>query len=75
MPCLPAKWTEFKIHYRYRDTFYHITVRNHGADTSVGRLVLDGAELLDDLIPLVDDGQDHQVEIEMLPSEIAVYQD
>ena len=26
-PCLPADWSSFKIHYRYRETFYHITVR------------------------------------------------
>ena len=26
-PCLPVEWNEFKIHYRYRETVYHITVR------------------------------------------------
>ncbi len=25
-PCLPAEWNECKIHYRYRETVYHITV-------------------------------------------------
>ena len=30
-PCLPAEWTSFKIHYRYRETFYHITIRNGGS--------------------------------------------
>src|SRR5690606_26340709 len=44
-PCLPASWTEFKIHYRYRETFYHITIRNHAGGTTVVRLVLDGVEL------------------------------
>jgi cyclic beta-1,2-glucan synthetase len=26
-PCLPAHWKEFKMHYRYRETVYHIVVR------------------------------------------------
>ena len=25
-PCLPADWKEFKLHYRYRETVYHIAV-------------------------------------------------
>ena len=25
-PCLPVDWTSFKLHYRYRETVYHITV-------------------------------------------------
>jgi cyclic beta-1,2-glucan synthetase len=64
-PCLPANWTEFKIHYRYRETFYHITIRNHAAGTTVVRLVLDGAELSDDFVTLIDDRQDHEIEVEM----------
>ncbi len=29
-PCLPDEWPSFKLHYRYRDTFYHVTVKNNG---------------------------------------------
>ena len=25
-PCLPLEWESFKMHYRYRETVYHITV-------------------------------------------------
>ena len=25
-PCFPANWQEFKVHYRYRETVYHIVV-------------------------------------------------
>lgn len=64
-PCLPAEWTKFKIHYRYRETFYHISIQNHGADTTVCQMTLDGTELLDDFITLIDDRQDHEVEIVM----------
>ena len=25
-PCVPAHWQSYKVHYRYRDTVYHITI-------------------------------------------------
>ena len=69
-PCLPAHWTEFKIHYRYRETFYHITIHNHAAGGTVARLVLDGAEISEDFVTLVDDRQDHEVIVELNPGEL-----
>jgi cellobiose phosphorylase len=73
-PCLPVEWTKVQIHYRYRETFYHITIRNQAAGGTVGRLVLDGTELSDDCVTLVDDQQDHEVEVELRPSEIPTQQ-
>jgi cyclic beta-1,2-glucan synthetase len=73
-PCLPTDWTRFKIHYRYRATFYHITIDNHGPDSTVRRVTLDGADSVDDFITLVDDGREHQVTVEMHPIEVAVGQ-
>ena len=26
-PCIPGHWESYKIHYRFRETFYHITVK------------------------------------------------
>ena len=70
-PCLPAAWSKFQIHYRYRETCYHITIHNHGGGAAVGHIALDGVELSDDFITLVDDGRDHEIDIELRPSEIA----
>jgi cellobiose phosphorylase len=64
-PRVPAKWAEYKMHYRYRETFYHIAVRNRGGGT-VGRVLLDGVEQPDKAVPLVDDRQHHQVEIDLI---------
>jgi cyclic beta-1,2-glucan synthetase len=64
-PCLPAAWERFQIHYRYRDTFYHITVHNSAARPTVRRLLMDGTEVFDNFITLVDDRRDHKVEVEM----------
>jgi cellobiose phosphorylase len=66
-PRLPAAWTQFKLHYRYRETFYHITIHNHGPATIVCRITIDGNELADDFITLIDDHQPHEVHIEMRP--------
>jgi len=62
-PCLPADWKAFKVHYRYRETVYHISVlqtRGGNGETSV---TVDGVERPDRAIPLVDDRQEHSVEV------------
>ena len=69
-PCLPTHWNTFQIHYRYRETFYHITIHNHGSGSTACCLTLDGTELPDDFITLVDDGRDHEIEVDMRPAEI-----
>jgi cellobiose phosphorylase len=71
-PCLPADWTVFQMHYRFRETFYHITIHSEGAGATVSRLTIDGNESADDFITLVDDRRDHEIAIEMTIAEIAV---
>jgi cellobiose phosphorylase len=62
-PVLPDSWKSFKIHYRYRETVYHITIRSGGQ--TVTRVVLDGEERTDKTILLVDDRQEHNVDVDM----------
>ncbi len=65
-PCLPADWASFKIHYRYRETIYHITIQLTGhTGSEVKRVILDGAEQPDQWLPLIDDRNDHHVEVEI----------
>jgi cyclic beta-1,2-glucan synthetase len=47
-PCLPAHWPGFKLHYRYRETVYHISVVQDGE----AGLSVDGVELEGRVIPL-----------------------
>ncbi len=62
-PCLPADWETFKLHYRYRETVYHIIVlQTHAADNKT-RVTVDGVEQRDEAVPLVDDRLEHAVEI------------
>ena len=77
-PRIPRAWPAFDIHYRYRQTLYHIHVTNlagadggePGADApsslrSVTRVVCDGVEQPDRTIPLWDDGKERWVEVEL----------
>jgi cellobiose phosphorylase len=65
-PRLPESWTTYKIHYRYRQTVYHITIARLAADSAdVNRLTLDGQEIPGTTLPLLDDHQEHFVEMKV----------
>jgi cellobiose phosphorylase len=63
VPCLPADWESFKVHYRYRETIYHITIQQMSAGSGETSVTVDGVEQPDDTIPLIDDQQEHLVEV------------
>jgi cellobiose phosphorylase len=63
-PCLPAEWDAFTVHYRYRETIYHITVRQT-RDNSGASVIVDGVEQSDKTISLVDDRLKHAVEVKI----------
>ncbi len=63
-PRMPKSWPSYKIHYRYRQTVYHITITRVDADTAeANQLWLDGEVLAAETVPLVDDGREHFVEM------------
>jgi cellobiose phosphorylase len=62
-PCLPADWPGYTLHYRYRETAYHINVRQ--GPGALAALTVDGVLLGEGSIPLVDDRKDHQVELSL----------
>ncbi|HXA14917.1 MAG TPA: glycosyl hydrolase family 65 protein, partial [Opitutaceae bacterium] len=65
-PRLPKSWPAFKIHYRYRQTVYHITITRLAADSADTNLLsLDGQEISGATIPLRDDRQEHAVEMKI----------
>jgi cyclic beta-1,2-glucan synthetase len=62
-PCLPPDWETFKLHYRFRETVYHITVvQTHAADNKTG-VTVDGVEQQDKAVSLVDDRLEHAVDV------------
>ncbi|MDD5132535.1 MAG: glucoamylase family protein [bacterium] len=60
-PCLPEDWSSFKLHYRYRETFYHITFQKSGIEDKVASVAVDRTEQPDKSIPLIDDRVEHSV--------------
>jgi cyclic beta-1,2-glucan synthetase len=63
-PRLPKKWPSLKIHYRFYDTVYHITINQRFDGTTVRRLALDGQELDRETLPLENDRREHFVELD-----------
>jgi cyclic beta-1,2-glucan synthetase len=61
-PCLPAAWDSFIVHYRYRETIYHITVLQAAGGSGAG-VTVDGVLLSGGTIALVDDRREHAVEV------------
>ncbi len=64
-PCLPADWKGFTLHYRYRETVYHITVLQTRDGNGEMSVTVDGVDRHDKVIPLVDDRQEHSVEVKI----------
>jgi cellobiose phosphorylase len=63
VPCLPADWKRFTVHYRYRETLYHIIVVQRSTGNGKTSVTVDGVVQDDEAIPLVDDHQEHSVEV------------
>lgn len=66
--CIPKEWDQFKLQYRYKTSSYNITVKNpHHLSRGVSSITLDGTLLPSPLIHLIDDGQNHIVDIIISP--------
>ena len=62
-PCIPAHWKSYKIHYRYRETIFHITVTQTREVDEM--LTVDGIKRHDLVIPLIDDRREHEVDLQI----------
>ncbi len=65
-PRMPAAWTTYKVHYRYRQTLYHITLTRIAADSAETSLLsVDGQPVPGTAFPLLDDRLEHEVEFKV----------
>jgi cellobiose phosphorylase len=62
-PRVPASWSRFKVHYRYYQTFYHLSFTQSPTHQGPVRMTLDGRPLQDDALKLVNDQREHSVEV------------
>ena len=45
-PCIPRDWKEYQIQYKWKDSIYHINVKNpNGKNRGVEKVILDGNEV------------------------------
>jgi cellobiose phosphorylase len=66
LPRLPTGWPGFRMRYRFGKTTWRIQVRIGEA----ARTQVDGIDKPDGVIPLIDDGIDHQVLVEVLRPQV-----
>ena len=63
-PCMPEDWETYSLSYRYLNTVYRVVVVRTSLEGAPGiRTSLDGVELENGRIPLVDDQREHLVEV------------
>jgi cellobiose phosphorylase len=66
VPCIPREWKSFRIHYRYHDTPYDITVLQTLASEGHG-VSVDGVAASGPVIAMVNDHRKHTVEVRIPP--------
>ena len=65
-PCFPTDWSHYKLHYRYQDTMYHITILQSGDVGATASVTVDGVAQSGQMIALHNDLQAHVVDIVVL---------
>ena len=71
-PVFPAGWTEFKVHYRFRETVYHIAVLQSPDGDGEINVAIDGISQEGKTVPLINDLQEHFVVLTFAPLETLV---
>jgi cyclic beta-1,2-glucan synthetase len=63
-PCVPADWPGYEVTYRDGATVYQIHVENpNGASHGVKQMMIDGKDLPEKEIPLLQDGEEHKIRV------------
>jgi cellobiose phosphorylase len=70
-PRIPKDWKGFKIHYRFRDSMYHITMIQAKAHQAERFEIREGDRIWsDERIHLIDDRREHHLEIRFRPTPV-----
>ncbi len=62
-PCLPQEWKTIKIHYRYRETMYHIAIIQLLELSNDINIIVDDRMVSEKYIDMVNDYTDHVAEV------------
>ena len=65
-PSMPNSWKEYEIKYKYKDTIYHIKVKNYNGKSRMETIFkVNGETIKDKRIKLENDGKIYDIEVEM----------
>ena len=65
-PCIPSSWEEYSIRYEYKNSIYNIKIKNpNHKNTEVDKFFLNGEEIPEKQINLLDNGNVNEIEIIM----------
>jgi len=65
-PCIPKKWDGFKMQRKFRDATYQLEIKNPDhVSKGVKQIIVNGETLSSNVIPLLEKGKNHIVEIIM----------
>ncbi|RPJ05862.1 MAG: cyclic beta 1-2 glucan synthetase, partial [Spirochaetaceae bacterium] len=61
-PCLPKDWEHFIVHYRFKETVYHLAIHQVKSGKEI-YVSVDGTEQFDSAVTLIDDHIEHFVDV------------
>ena len=65
-PCIPTNWSEYTVKYKYGKSQYEIHIKNpQGLNKGVKKVILDGNEIIGNILKLTNDGKVHAVKVIM----------
>lgn len=65
-PCIPTNWEEYEMHYRYKNSIYHIKVKNpNRKNIGVDKFIVNKQEVEDKQIKLEGSGGIYEIEVIM----------
>lgn len=65
-PSIPRDWKEYSIRYEYKTSVYNIKVKNpDGKSVGVEKFIVNGEEMLEKSIKLIDNGKINEIEVIM----------
>lgn len=65
-PVIPSSWKEYQIRYEYKSSVYNIKVKNpNGKNTGVEKFILNGQEIEEKIVKLIDNGRINEIEVIM----------
>ena len=65
-PCIDSTWKEYMVKYKFKNTIYNIKVRNpNNKQTGITSFKLNGQEIENKQIKLIDDGRINEIEVVM----------